>query len=145
MSLSDQVLKHVQTTYVTPARQRGETTIRVIAGDVHRDLRWTNRVPSVCTTLASQKFQKTIGVELITREGPPSGFGTRSTFTYRLPSEDRSSDTGGKKRGNLLALFGIAADVFRDLGGGENFIRKQRENFDFRYDVNAQNPKKRSK
>jgi hypothetical protein len=142
MSLSEQVLQHVETAYILPARRRGETTIRITAGDVHRDLRWTNRVPSVCTTLGSKKFQKAIGAELVAKEGPPSGFGTRATFTYRLPAE--SSSAGGK-RGALLDLYGIAKDIFRDLGGGENFIRRERENFDFRYDANAPDAGKKHK
>jgi hypothetical protein len=111
--------------------------VRIVAGDVHRSLRWTNRVPSVCTTLASRKFQNAIGVELVAREGPPSGFGTRAAFTYRLPRTHGSPDSGGKKRRNLLDLFGIAGDIFQELGGGENFIRREREDLSFRYDPNA--------
>jgi hypothetical protein len=137
MSLSEQVLQYVRNNYVGPARQKGESTIRIVAGDIHRDLRWTNRVPSVCTTLASRKFQQAIGAELIAREGPPSGFGTRAAFTYRLPKEDPSRDAPGKGRGSLLELYGIAADVFRDLGGGGKFIREERKNLDFRYDAAA--------
>lgn len=41
------------------------------------------------------------------------------------------------RRRNLLELFGIAGDIFRELGGGENFIRKEREDLSFRYDPNA--------
>ena len=137
MSLSEQVLRHVRAVYIDPARHRGETTIRISAGDVHRDLRWSNRVPSVCATLASQKFQKAVGAELIAKDGPPSGFGTRATFTYRLPGGSSSPLAPGGKPATLLELYGIAADIFRELGGGENFIRKERENFDFRYDANA--------
>lgn len=137
MSLSQQVIDHAETIYVVPARERGETTIRINAGDVHRSLRWTNRVPSVCTTLASRKFQEAIGGELIKREGPPSGFGTRATFTYRIPGKSEPSAPGGEKRGTLMELYGIAKDIFQELGGGENFIRKEREQLDFRYDANA--------
>lgn len=142
MTLSQDVLHHVQATYIAPARQRGETTIRVVAGDVHKDLRWTNRVPSVCTTLSSRKFQEAIGAELIAREGPPSGFGTRAAFTYRLPKENPSSEGRDRRRRNLLDLYGIAADIFRELGGGENFIRRERESLDFRSEANPRDAEK---
>lgn len=133
MTLSDQVRQHVETHYVAPARRRGESTIRVRAGDVHRDLRWTNRVPSVCSALASQKFQKAIGVQLLTKAAPPSGSGTRAVFTYKLAPPPATEEQPVR----LEDLYGIAKDVFRELGGGENFIRRERENFDFRYDANV--------
>ncbi len=137
MNLSEQIMKHVQTAYLGPARERGESTVRVKAGDVHRDLRWANRVPSVCTTLSSRKFQRIAGVELIAKEGPPSGQSTTVVFTYRLPRENRPPGAGERKRGSLLELYGIAADIFRELGGGEKFIREEREKLNFRYDANA--------
>jgi 5-methylcytosine-specific restriction protein B len=137
MSLSEQVLKHVETAYVVPARERGESTIRVKAGDVHRDLRWANRVPSVCTTLSSQKLQKAIGIELIAKEGPPSGQSTTVIFTYRLPSANGRSDSAPRQSDRLERLYGIASEIFRELGGGEKFIREEREKLNFRYDAAA--------
>ncbi|HEY6448327.1 MAG TPA: hypothetical protein VIY53_17850 [Acidobacteriaceae bacterium] len=137
MRLSDQILKYVDSAYVTPARQRGETTIRIKAGDVHRDLRWTNRVPSVCTTLASQKFQRAIGAELIAKDGPPSGYGTRAIFTYRLPLASRPPDHAHRQQPSRLErLYGIASEVFRELGGGEKFIREERDKLNFRHSSN---------
>ena len=135
MSRSEQVLKHIEKAYVEPARQRGESTIQVRAGDVHRDLRWTNRVPSVCTALSSQKLQKAIGAELIAKHGPPSGFSTNVVFTYRLPPRGQQDGAPAAPPSGLTDLYGIAAELFCDLGGGEKFIREQRENFDFRYEA----------
>jgi hypothetical protein len=37
----------------------------------------------------------------------------------------------------LIALYGIAADVFQKLGGGENFIRKERELLNFRREADS--------
>lgn len=126
MSLSEEVRRFVQTFYLIPARRRGEETVQIKAGDVHRGLHWVNRVPSVCTTLRSQKFQREAGLELVTKEGPPSGMGTRMTFTYRIA--DAAGDVSmGPKQSRFSALRGIAKDVFRELGGGENFIRRERE------------------
>lgn len=128
--LNGEVQRHVLSTYVGPAKVRGENTIRIKAGDVHRDLHWVNRVPSVCTTLGSKKFQRETGLELIERQGPPSGMGTRAVFTYRLSGEKQSAPPG--RKGSLLeALYGTQADVYRQLGGGGKFIRGEREQLHF--------------
>ena len=141
MQLSEQIRNHVTTAYLEPAKKRGEGLIRIKAGDIHRDLKWVNRVPSVCTTLASQKFQRETGLQLVAKEGPPSGFGTRVIFTYQLPSNNSSADSAPKAakrvKSRLESLYGIAADVFRELGGGENYIRKEREELHFRKDHKA--------
>ncbi|MFY9744890.1 MAG: hypothetical protein WBD98_21350 [Acidobacteriaceae bacterium] len=143
MSLSDHIIRHVQTAYLGPARERGERTVRVKAGDVHRDLRWANRVPSVCTTLSTRKFQRTAGVELIAKEGPPSGQSTTVVFTYRLPAASGHSDEGGRP-GRLDKLYGIASGIFRELGGGEKFVREEREKLSFRKEVSRPERKRRA-
>ena len=145
MTLSEQVLRHIETVYVVPARQRGESTIRVKAGDVHRDLHWANRVPSVCTTLSSQKLQRAVGIELIAKDGPPSGQSTTVVFTYRLPQANRPSTSLAKRSGSLESLYGIASEIFRELGGGEKFIREEREKLNFRYDAAADRGSERHK
>lgn len=131
MSLNEEVQRYVKATYLDPARRRGESIIRVKAGDVHRDLHWVNRVPSVCTTLSSKKFQRETGLELVSKEGPPSGFGTRVEFTYRLREQEdrRPHET---RRSRFEALYGKLSDVFQDFGGGENFLRNEKEELHFR-------------
>jgi hypothetical protein len=142
MSLSDLVIRHVQTAYLGPARERGERTVRVKAGDVHRDLRWANRVPSVCTTLSSRKFQRTAGVELIAKEGPPSGQSTTVVFTYRLSAASGHPHLG-RQPGRLDKLYGIASEIFRELGGGEKFVREEREKLNFRKEVSQSGHKRK--
>lgn len=128
--LNEQVQKYISSAYVSPAKKRGQNTIIVKAGDVHRELHWTNRVPSVCTTLGSRKFQRETGLELIAKEGPPSGMGTRATFTYKIvQGGPQSSDS--PRRSLMDELYGAASNVFRDLGGAENFIRREREQLHF--------------
>ena len=43
----------------------------------------------------------------------------------------------------LDGLYGIAADVLRDLGGGEAFLRKEREELRFRTDDDTTEGKER--
>ena len=136
MALNEEVKKHVKTAYVEPARKRSESTVRIKAGDVHRALHWVNRVPSVCTTLSSQKFQRETGLKLISKEGPPSGHSTTVVFTYSLPSDGAAATQPSEKKSRLEALYGTLSGVFQELGGGENFLRSEREKLHFRKEGN---------
>jgi hypothetical protein len=134
MSLSEIVLRHLQAKYVEPARMQGVEEIAVQAGEIHRDLKWTSRVPAVCAALNSRKLQRAAGLELIEKSGPPSGQSTTMVFRYRvLPQAGvdlaAKSPTGERPQGGLLALYGICADMYREVGGAEAFLRSQREDF----------------
>ena len=134
MKPTDQTKAHVISTYVWPARLKGEKTIQVRIGSVQKELGWKNRTPSVFSTLLSKEFQREAGVELIEkRGGPPSG-GPSTTwqFTYRVLSGAEGASQAARtaaRGGGLLALYGICAEMYREVGGAEAFIRSQRENF----------------
>lgn len=138
MGLNERVQEYVQSAYVLPARERGERMVRIKAGDVHRNLHWSNRVPSVCTTLASHKFQKETGLELISKEGPPSGYSTTVVYTYKLSSAPTPTKQHEVKKPSLESLYGILANVFQELGGGEKFLREERKQLDFRKETRSQ-------
>ena len=134
MKPTDRTKTHVIATYVRPARLKGEKTIQVRIGNVQKELGWTNRTPSVFSTLLSKEFQREAGVELVEKTGGPPSGGPSTTwlFTYRvLNGADGISQVteAAPKGGGLLALYGICADMYREAGGAEAFIRSQRENF----------------
>jgi len=132
MTLSQSVLDYVQSRLVAPARTSGKLEIAVTAGQVHRDLRWTSRVPAVCAALNSRKLQRAAGIELIEKSGPPSGQSTTMTFRYRIVEQapaSAESSKGPSNRPSLLDLYGICKEMYAEAGGGEAFIRAQRENF----------------
>jgi len=127
--------EYVISNYVRPARLRGERTVAVRVGNVQKELGWTNRTPSVFSTLTSQEFQDQAGVQLVEkRGGPPSG-GPSTTwqFVYRILDESSPSQPENRSvqrpRGGLLALYGIAKDLYEEVGGGETFIQSERKNF----------------
>jgi len=130
MSLSEQIANHVLTHYVEPARRSGQTLIEVQAGKVHRELGWKNRVASVCTTLESQKFQKENHLFLVHVSGPASGRSTTVSFAFGLlDSQKEAEDSKPKtpKGEKLKALYGLCTKTFKQLGGGEEFLRQERE------------------
>src|SRR5580704_16854836 len=123
---SDLVRQHAAEEYLGAARRRGDRTVSINVGTVHRSLALHNRVPLVCAALGSKKFLTENRLRLISKTGPPSGQSTTVTFTYEIEDATR------EKRGSTdpwLALSGIAKDVFAKLGGGETFIRRERANF----------------
>ena len=124
---SDMVRQYSSRNYVEPARRRGEASFRIVAGEVHKGVHLNNRVPLVCQALKSGKFLTENNLVLEKWEGPQSGLGTRVIFTYRF--KDSSTGVSSSEKNPFLEARGIAKDVFGRLGGGENFIRKEREQF----------------
>jgi hypothetical protein len=135
MRPTDQTKDYVISSYVSPARSRGEKTIEVRVGTVQRELGWTNRTPSVFSTLSSKEFQEEAGVELIEKRGGPASGGPSTTwqFVYRILDDAGTASATANAvppaRGGLLALYGICAEMYREVGGAEAFLRSQRENF----------------
>ncbi|MGB6690241.1 MAG: hypothetical protein WBE76_20600 [Terracidiphilus sp.] len=131
MTPTDTTKRYVISRYVEPARLRGEKTIQVRVGNVLKELGWANRTPSVFSTLGSQSFQKEAGVELIEKRGGPVSGGPSTTvqFVYRILDDGVPSAPVEKVRPNgagLMALYGICKETFRKLGGGEAYLKAER-------------------
>jgi hypothetical protein len=104
---------------------------------VQRELGWTNRTPSVFSTLSSREFQRDAGLELVEKRGGPASGGPSTTveFVYQIlaePSEKKDNDTRKvqvRDGSGLKPLYGILSDVFKDLGGSEAFLKSERASF----------------
>lgn len=120
---TDRVREYARLHYIEPARQRGEAKVKIVAGEVHRALRLANRVPLVVSALGSREFLAKNHLRVESKEGPPSMQSTTVTFTYVL------EDTAAPKpeQDPFYALKGILKDEFRELGGGEAFLRSERD------------------
>jgi hypothetical protein len=125
VSDSDLVRQHAAEEYIVAARRRGDKTVSVHVGTIHRALALNNRVPLVCAALVSRKFLTENHLRLISKTGPPSGQSTTVTFTYEF--EDSEQPTTGLDA--FLALRGIGKEIFASLGGGEAFLRRERAEF----------------
>lgn len=125
---ADRVREIARIKYIEPARERHQSTVRIVAGSVHKELGLSNRVPLVCQALKSHKFLDENHLVLEKLEGPPSGMGTTVAFTYRLLDEKENA-VQPRTEWPFMKLRGIAKDVFKSLGGGESFIQQERERF----------------
>lgn len=125
-SSSDLVRKQASQNYVQAARRRGVDTFSINVGDVHRDSKLRNRVPLVCMALKSKKFLQANGLRLVSESGPPSGLSTTVTYTYEFI---RGKPSAPDKDEAWARLRGALKDIYAELGGGELYLRKERENF----------------
>jgi hypothetical protein len=124
-SSADSIREHAVAEYVVPARQRRDRTFSINVGEVHRTLGLNNLVPSVCSALVSKKFLMDNHLHLISKTGPPSGKSTTVTYTYEFIDAKPASS----KDDPWARLRGALKDVFAELGGGEQYLRAERENF----------------
>jgi 5-methylcytosine-specific restriction protein B len=81
---ADRVREHARREYIDPARRRGDSTVRIVAGDVQRAVNLSNRAALVCQALKSHKFLKENHLVLEKWEGPPGGVSTTVKAVYRL-------------------------------------------------------------
>ena len=125
-SVSELVRQHAHDAYLRPARHQGLKAFEINVGRVHRALELKNRVPLVCQALKSEKFLDANGLRLISQTGPPSGQSTTVTYTYAFIESDKSS---APDRDAWTDLRGTLKNIFAELGGGENYLRKERETF----------------
>ena len=102
--------------------------MRVVAGEVQKAVHLSNRVSLVCQALKSHKFLTENRLRLEKWEGPPSGMSTTVAFTYRV-LDDVQQPSAQPEEWPFKKLRGVAKEVFRSLGGGEAFLRKEREEF----------------
>jgi hypothetical protein len=129
MKQSESVRDYVRREYIEPARRRGQSLVTVVAGDVHKGVRLSHRVPLVCQALGGKKILEENHMTLEKREGPPSGQGTSTAFTYRLHPLPNAHQANGNEYPTFVTARGIGKELFASLGGGEAFIRNERESF----------------
>jgi hypothetical protein len=135
MKPTDQTKEFVIKKYVNPARLNGENVVQVRVGTVQKGLGWTNRAPSVFSTLSSREFQQEAGLELIEKKGGPPSGGPSTTvqFVYRLlkegdrPQSPQSISKPSPYGAGLDQLYGILKDAYAELGGGEAYLRAERD------------------
>jgi hypothetical protein len=136
MKPTEETTEHAIRLYVQPARERGEGTVRIRVGNLQKELGWTGRTPSVFSTLKSQPFQKEAGVKLIEKRGGPASGGPSTTVEFIYQVLDAPHESAEPKRPlrsgqGLMDLYGIGAEAFKQLGGGEAYLTREREEFRF--------------
>lgn len=77
---ADRIREFVLEDYVKPARAQGRKSIKIRAGDVHREMQLWQQCPNVCHVLKGTKLQETANLRLISSDGPTMGHNTVCTY-----------------------------------------------------------------
>src|SRR5271155_5489414 len=123
---ADNIRAYGREKYVVPARKRQLEKFSIRAGDVVRELKLLGRVPAVCSALKSGAFLEQNGLRIVERTGPSSGQSTTVVYTYEFLNQ-QSSPAGEVEP--WTQLRGALRSVYAALGGGESYLRGERENF----------------
>jgi hypothetical protein len=126
MKDADRIREYATERYVLPARQQKQRRFSIRVGDVVRELKMSRAVPAVCSALKTGEFRERNDLRLVDIIGPKSGQSTTVVYTYEFadtkPSPPPAEDSWSRLRGALK-------DVLADLGGGEAYVRGERNNF----------------
>lgn len=80
MKHADDVREYCITTYIEPARRKGEKSVIIRSGDVHSALNYRNRYPLVCSAIGSNTFEELARIRRVSIEGPLNGANTIFKF-----------------------------------------------------------------
>lgn len=114
MSQADQIRRFAINRYITPARAKGLSRVRIRAGDIHRELSLANAMPAVCSALGGMRFPAEAGVTLLDRQGPPQGANVYFDFGLQEPDSPVQSQPS---RSTLPSPSSAAAGSSLNLAG----------------------------
>ena len=79
---AEQVREFALKNYIAPARAAKAPSVQIRAGDIHKALKFANRLPLVCAALTAMSFRRAHNLQLLKVEGP--GQSTTTTYTFGL-------------------------------------------------------------
>ena len=80
MTWADGIREYANECYIEPARRAGHKQVSIRAGDVHRAMKLSNKLPAVCSALGTNRFQEEYHVRRVSVEGPLNGCNCELTF-----------------------------------------------------------------
>ena|SRR5581483_4552252 len=126
---ANEIRRYAVEHYIKPARRRGQGEVRIVAKEILNGLKYpSTRAPAVCSALKARKFLTENQLTLHKSEGPPKMQSPTVAYTFRL-LETAATNRKSEIEAAFLKVRGIAREAFRRLGGGEAFIKRQREHF----------------
>lgn len=84
--VADRIREHALKQFVKPARERGETSVTIRAGDVHNALGLNNAHANVCQALRGRLFRTLAGLDEPAVSGPENS--STTTFTFNLVRQE---------------------------------------------------------
>lgn len=87
LSQADRIRQFAIENYISPARERNETTVELVSGDLHNAIGLKNSLPAVCSVLEGKAFAEQAKVKLLDRHSPIDSEKPSSTIRYRFELE----------------------------------------------------------
>jgi len=85
---ADWIRAYALTNYIAPAQERGDASVTITAGALHKTLGLNQNLPNVCQTLRGKKFLAYASIPAPQQQGPENS--TTTKFTYILtPSKSK--------------------------------------------------------
>ena len=78
--LADMIREYCIQTRILPARQENKELVSIRAGDIHKEMKLTQRMPSICEALQARTFETLANVKRINLAGPKNGANCIMTF-----------------------------------------------------------------
>lgn len=100
---ADRIRACALTNYVAPARDRGDSSVTIVAGKLHNEIGLSNAWANVCQALGGAKFLKLASVSAPDKRGPEGS--TTTTFTYHLEQRVTTMPNSAQSATNLI-LYG---------------------------------------
>jgi hypothetical protein len=88
-TLADRIRRFAFENYVAPMQSAPGADIRIRAGEVHRSMRLSGRMPAVCGALDAAIFRRYYGLQLVRRTGPAQGANVE--FVFRMSGPQTAS------------------------------------------------------
>lgn len=126
MSDAERIRIYARDKYVVPARNRKQTRFSIRAGDVLTELGMNGRAPAVCSALKGKRFWQRNNLRLVEVSGPKTAQSTTVVCTYEFADTQPSSSA---PENPWLQLRGALKGVFAEAGGGDAYLRKERDSF----------------
>ncbi|MDN4039800.1 AAA family ATPase [Massilia sp. YIM B02443] len=82
---ADKIRAHALARYILPARQRGESSVTILASKIHNDLGLSKNFPNVDQALTGKIFLKQCNLSTVQRSGAAGSSAT--TFTYHFENQ----------------------------------------------------------
>ena len=76
------VRRYCAETYIEPARRKSEYIACIRTGDVHNALRFSNRLPLICSAIGAKTFETENRIKRLAVDGPLNGANT--LFVFRI-------------------------------------------------------------
>lgn len=83
-SQANRIRRYIIENYVSPARERDESVVELVSGEIHNAMGLQNALPAVCSVLEGKALAEQAKIKLLERHSPIGSDKPSSTIRYRF-------------------------------------------------------------